>query len=104
MAGSGAGLIKGTIRSRMEQVLLEDDDKAANKNTESQINQDRWRSQDSQKYGTRQDYPEKKRFMKESDDQRYARRETQARLNQPILGREPVTNLNFKQTCDKELA
>ena len=100
MAGSGAGLIKGTLRSRMEQVLLEDDDKAANKNTESEINKDRWRSQNSQKHGKRQDYPEKKRFVKESDDQRYARRETQARSNQPISGREPVTNLNFKQTCD----
>jgi len=41
MAGSGAGLIKGTLRSRMEQVLLEDDDQAANKNTESEINKDR---------------------------------------------------------------
>jgi len=28
MAGSGAGLIKGTLRSRMERVLLEDDDQA----------------------------------------------------------------------------
>lgn len=28
MAGSGSGLIKGTLRSRMEQILLEDDSQA----------------------------------------------------------------------------
>lgn len=31
MAGTGAGLIKGTLRSRMEQVLLDDDDEMAGK-------------------------------------------------------------------------
>lgn len=33
MAGDGAGLIKGTVRSRMEQVLLEDDDKMKEKSS-----------------------------------------------------------------------
>ena len=31
MAGSGAGLIKGNLRSRMEQALLEDDDRMEGK-------------------------------------------------------------------------
>ena len=33
MAGSGSGLIKGTLRSRMEQILLEDDALTKTSNT-----------------------------------------------------------------------
>lgn len=66
MAGSGAGLIKGTLRSRMEQVLLEDDEQTAKNKFES--TKPRFKSENAQKHVDRQENYQKKRFRKENDD------------------------------------
>ena len=102
MAGSGAGLIKGTLRSRMEQVLLEDDEKSATNPHES--SKHRQSSEQSIKHGERHEHHQKKRHLKERDHQQYERRDVQARLNTQLIGREGVNNSNFKQASDQELA
>lgn len=61
MAGSGAGLIKGALRSRMERVLLEDDDQMKEKQV-SNPTKDRKRTQQMPMQSFRDEKRDKKRY------------------------------------------
>ena len=66
MAGSGAGLIKGNLRSRMEQVLLEDDHEIKEKQVINSKKRERTDNLPREKQ--QDDYRERKRYQKVNDD------------------------------------